>query len=108
MAGSAFDAKFHRSLEWDDDGTLWAATALFHDVDRYFEAPGGKIVHYDPETGKLEHVATPVEHVYIQALALDRRRRILYATTFTPEMLIRYEIETGRTRTLACLGRNLS
>ncbi len=104
LAGSAYDAKFHRSLEQDDDGTLWAATALFHDVNRYNDAPGGKIVHYDPSTGKLEHVVTPLEHVYIQALVLDRPRRVLYATTFAPEFLIRYDIASGEARKLALLG----
>jgi sugar lactone lactonase YvrE len=104
LPGSQYDAKFHRSLEWDDDGTLWAATALFHDVHHYHAAPGGKIIHYDPQSGRLELVATPVEHVYIQALALDRKRRILYATAFTPELLIRYDIPTGRVRTLTPLG----
>jgi len=69
LVGSEFDAKFHRSLEWDTDGTLWAATALFHDVDHFMDAPGGKILRYHPDTNTLEHVCTPLEHIYIQSIA---------------------------------------
>ena len=104
FSGSEFDAKFHRSLEWDDQGKLWAATALFHDVDRYLDAPGGKLLRFDPETDQLEHVGTPLKHVYIQAIALDLERRILYATTFTPEYLLRYDMDTGQVRKLTLLG----
>jgi streptogramin lyase len=90
-----YDAKFHRSLELDADGVLWAATAMLHDVDRFGEAPGGAIVRYDTKSGKLEKVAIPFPHIYIQSLVLDRERRLLHGVTFTPEKLFTYKIETG-------------
>jgi sugar lactone lactonase YvrE len=90
-----YDAKFHRSLELDDDGVFWAATALLHDVDRFEEAPGGSIVRYDTKTGKLEKVCVPLPHLYIQSLVLDKERRLLHGVTFTPEKLFTYGIETG-------------
>ena len=90
-----YDAKFHRSLELDADGVFWAATAMLHDVDRFAEAPGGAIVRYDTRSGKLEKVAVPFPHVYIQSLVLDRERRLLHGVTFTPERLFTYKIETG-------------
>lgn len=90
-----YDAKFHRSLELDADGVLWAATAMLHDVDRYGEAPGGSIVRYDTKSGRLEKVAIPFPHIYIQSLVLDRERRLLHGVTFTPERLFTYKIETG-------------
>lgn len=90
-----YDAKFHRSLELDADGVLWAATAMLHDVDRFGEAPGGAIVRYDTKSGKLEKVAVPFPHVYIQSLVLDRERRLLHGVTFTPERLFTYKIRTG-------------
>ncbi|HXG24611.1 MAG TPA: hypothetical protein VNJ09_08670, partial [Chthonomonadales bacterium] len=59
-----FDAKFHRSLvKWNKDGCLYGAIALLHDIDRYWEAPGGAIVRYDPATGKLEKIGIPLPHV---------------------------------------------
>ena len=42
--GDRFDAKFHRSLLFDKQGMIWAATALLHDMDNYHAAPGGAIV----------------------------------------------------------------
>jgi len=90
-----YDAKFHRSLELDADGVLWAATAMLHDVDRFGQAPGGSIVRYDTKTGKLEKVCIPFPHIYIQSLVLDRDRRLLHGVTFTPERLFTYKIETG-------------
>ena len=90
-----YDAKFHRSLERDSrDGCLYAAPALLHDVDRFWEAPGAAIVRYDPATGDIAKLATPLPHVYIQALALDESRDTLYAQTFTPENLASYNLRT--------------
>ena len=70
-----FDAKFHRSLlRRNKDGCLYAATALLHDIDRFWEAPGGAIVRYDPASGKLEQIAVPLPHIYIQGIFLIRTR----------------------------------
>ena len=35
-----YDAKFHRSLEFDREGNIWAATSLLHDIDRYLDCAG--------------------------------------------------------------------
>ncbi|MFC1525785.1 hypothetical protein ACFL6X_03120 [Candidatus Latescibacterota bacterium] len=93
-----FDAKFHRSLvRWERDGCLYGAIALLHDVDRYWEAPGGAIVRYDPASGAIEKVAIPIPHLYIQSICLDRERGVLYGFTFTPERMFRYDLNTGET-----------
>jgi streptogramin lyase len=102
-----YDAKFHRSLELDDEGVLWAATALLHDVDRFNEAPGGSIVRYETKTGKLEKVGIPIPHVYIQSLVLDKERRLLHGVTFTPEKLFTYRIETGEVIDHGLIGSGL-
>ena len=68
---------------------------MLHDVDRYGEAPGGSIVRYDTKSGRLEKVAIPFPHIYIQSLVLDRERRLLHGVTFTPERLFTYKIDTG-------------
>ena len=104
-----FDAKFHRSLcKWTGDGCLYAAVALLHDVDRYWEAPGGSIVRYDPRSGEIAKVGVPLPHVYIQSICLDQERGVLYGMTFTPERLFRFEIATGRTEDLGPISSGMA
>jgi len=102
-----FDAKFHRSLEIDDDGMIYGATALLHDVDQQHEAEGGKLVRYDPAEDLYKVLAIPVPHHYIQSINLDRRRRIIYGFTYPAEYLFRYDLETGQCRTLAYIGNSV-
>ncbi|MDD5598350.1 MAG: hypothetical protein PHV82_10430, partial [Victivallaceae bacterium] len=61
-----YDAKFHRSLEKGRDGCLYAAIALLHCSDRYFDAPGSPIVKFDPRSGTITKMGIPLPHVYIQ------------------------------------------
>jgi hypothetical protein len=96
-----FDAKFHRSLvRRDKDGCLYAATALLHDIDRYWEAAGGVIVKYDPAKGRLEKIALPMPHLYIQMICLDQQRDVIYGVTFTPERMFSYDLRTSSSRDL--------
>lgn len=90
-----FDAKFHRSLEQGADGSLYAAIALLHDLDRFSDAPGGAIVKYDPRSGHIEKLAVPVPHTYIQSMALDTNRNRAYGLCFPPEKLIGYDLSSG-------------
>src|SRR5512146_220578 len=77
------DAKFHRGLvRWEKDGCLYGAIALLHDVDRYWDAPGGAIVRFDPATRSLEKIAIPLPHIYIQSICIDQERSVLYGQTF--------------------------
>ena len=104
-----FDAKFHRSLEqWSGDDCLYAAIALLHDVNDYWNAPGGAIVRYDPSSGALNKLCIPLPHVYIQSIALDQERGILYGMCFTPERLIRYDLATGAVRDLGPIGSGMA
>lgn len=103
-----FDAKFHRSLVRDDSGTIWAATALLHEIDCYDKAPGGALVRLRPETGELSLIARPLPQLYIQSLALDRQRGLLYGQTYTPEMFFVYELASGDCRIRAPLGSSIA
>ncbi|NOX55322.1 MAG: hypothetical protein GXP27_12970 [Planctomycetes bacterium] len=105
--GDRYDAKFHRSLLFDADGLIWAATALLHDIDRYFDAPGGALVRFDPATEELRIVTRPIPHVYIQSIAMDNQRGIIYGMTFTPERLFRYNVADGRVTDLGPIGSGL-
>lgn len=102
--GDRYDAKFHRSLLFDADGAVWAATALLHDIDRYWDAPGGALVRFDPDSGKIAIVARPMPHLYIQSIAMDTRRRIIYGQTFTPERLFRFDVDSGSVTDLGPTG----
>ena len=102
--GDRYDAKFHRALFFDNQDRIWAATALLHDIDRYYEAPGGAIVQFDPNKEKLRIVSRPFPHLYIQGLTIDSSRGILYGITFTPERFFRYDIETGKATDLGPIG----
>jgi hypothetical protein len=104
-----FDAKFHRSLvKWDQDGCLYAAIALLHDVDRYWEAPGGAIVRYDPHSREIEKLAVPLPHVYIQSICLDQEQGVLYGITFSPERMLRFDIVSGQAGDLGPISSGLS
>lgn len=100
-----YDAKFHRSMTWwNKDGCLYAAIALLHDIDHYWDAPGGAIVRYDPKTGSLEKIGIPLPHVYIQSICLDQERGVIYGQTFTPERMIRFDIATCQSQDLGPLS----
>jgi hypothetical protein len=104
-----FDAKFHRSMQLTSDGgTLYAATALLHDVDRYFEAPGGGLYAHDTRSGTTRKLGIPIPHVYIQSIALDEQRGWIYSMHFTPERLSRFDLETNTSRDLGPLGSGMA
>jgi hypothetical protein len=103
-----YDAKFHRSLvRWERDGCLYGAIALLHDVDRYWDAPGGAIVRYDPATGALEKIGIPLPHIYIQSICLDQERGVLYGQTYTPERMIRFDLTTREAEDLGPISSGM-
>lgn len=100
-----FDAKFHRSMELTADGTtLYTATALLHDVDNYWNAPGGGIFRHDIASGTTEKLGIPIPHVYIQGIALDEERGVIYGMHFTPEHLSAFDLESRTGRDLGMIG----
>ncbi len=102
------DAKFHRSLvRWEKDGCLYGAIALLHDVDKYWEAPGGAIVRYNPKTGDLSKIAIPLPHVYIQSICLDQQSGVIYGQSFTPERLLSYDLNTGESADLGPISSGM-
>lgn len=102
--GDQFDAKFHRSLELDDDGTFYAATALLHDPDCLMESRGGKLLKYEPHIAQYTLLDIPVPHHYIQSIALDRHNRVIYGCTFPAEILFSYDMRTAKSRQIAYIG----
>ena len=103
-----FDAKFHRSLQMGSDGCIYAAIALLHDVDRWFEAPGSPIVKYAPVSGTITKLGIPLPHAYIQSIAIDNERDVLYGLCFPPEKLIAFYLRTGEVQDLGPIGSGVA
>lgn len=100
-----FDAKIHRTmLLHTGDQHLYFGTSLLHDADRQQNARGGKLVRYDWRNDRYDVLTTPLPPLYLQSIALDDRRDILYAFTYPAELLVRYDLQTGTCSTLAYLG----
>lgn len=102
-----YDAKFHRSLVSHKDGNIYAAVALLHDVDHWLDAPGSPIIRYNPKENKIEKIAIPEPHVYIQSLILDEQRDTLYGLCFPPEKLISYNLKTGESKDLGMISTGI-
>ncbi|MDD5677199.1 MAG: hypothetical protein PHW60_04305 [Kiritimatiellae bacterium] len=100
-----YDAKFHRSLvRREKDGCLYAAIALLHDADHYWEAPGGALVRYNPATGDICKLAVPLPHIYIQSICLDQKRGMIYGQAALPERMFKFDLNTGRSEDLGPLA----
>ena len=101
-----FDAKFHCSLEMDENGDLYAGVAQFHDVDKQFEAKGGRLIKYETQKQKFKVLDIPVKGSYIQSIALDRQRDIIYGYTLSPEYLFKHELSTGKSEVILNVGNS--
>jgi hypothetical protein len=102
------DAKFHRALvKWEKDGCLYGAIALLHDINKYWEAPGGAIVRFDPNTGDLKKVGIPLPHIYIQSTCIDQKRGVLYGQTFTPERMVKFDLNTYESEDLGPISSGM-
>ncbi len=105
----AFDVKIHRTLLIDPaERCLYFATSMLHDADQQREAPGGKVVRYDPMRREYRVLAAPLPHLYIQSIAADWTRGLLYGFTYPAEFLFLLDIRTGAAETLAYLGNAIS
>lgn len=102
-----YDAKFHRCL-LKYKGCLYGAVGLLHDIDRYWDAPGGAIVKFDPKTRAIEKIGVPVPHAYIQSIILDESRGIIYGQTFTPEKLFSFDLNTRKSKDIGPVGSGLA
>ncbi len=99
-----FDVKIHRTLLLNPrDRCLYFATSLLHDLDQQHEAKGGKLVKFDPQTGAFSLIGVPAKHLYIQSIAADWEREIVYAFTYPAEAVYRVNLASGESKLLAYL-----
>lgn len=100
-----FDSKIHRNLLYDRSGkAFYFATSLLHDVDQQREAPGGKIVRYDVAAGRYDVLGIPAPMLYVQSLAADFGRGLLYGFTYPAEAFFSFDLQTRESRILAYTG----
>jgi len=101
-----YDAKFHRALEIDGD-SIYGGIALFHDVDKQFDAKGGRIIRYDIPSESFEILGIPMERIYIQAFAHDPKRGKLYGYGAVPEVFWEFDIEQKKITFMAYIGSGI-
>ena len=83
-----FDVKIHRTILRNPiDHSLYFGTSLLHDLDQQLEARGGKFVRYDPASDAYQIVDVPAPRLYLQSIAADWQRNIIYSFTYPAEAL---------------------
>lgn len=103
----AFDAKIHRALLRNPlDGCLYFATSLLHDLNQQRDAPGGKIVRYDPRRDHYEVLGIPIPMLYIQSIAADFGRGLIYGFSYPAEAFFAFDLHTGQSEILAYTGNS--
>ncbi len=101
--GDNAQAKIHTKPAIGPDGRVWFATKS---GERATEAaqgayPGGHLLSYDPQTGRVTDYGIPRPRQSIIAVGVDRQRNIVYALTDPEIHLITFD---PRTRTFADKG----
>lgn len=113
--GHATQSKIHYCLLPQSDGKLvcathcsgppineraWSAHRTWYDPVSCF--PGSHFFTFDPESNTIDDWGIALDREGCRCLALDEKRRKLYAITFPRNHFVAYDIET---RTLTDLGR---
>lgn len=103
-----FDVKIHRSLLYNPvEKCFYFATSLLHDVDQQPLSPGGKLVRFDPVANRYDVLGIPIPKLYIQSLAADFERGLIYGFTYPAEALFRFDLHSRTSETLAFTGNSL-
>jgi hypothetical protein len=104
-----FDVKIHRTLLYNPkDRCLYFGTSMLHDVDEQQQAGGGKLVRYDPRADRYEVLGVPLPMLYIQSIAADFERGLIYGFTYPAEALFQFDLESRRGTVLAYTGNSLA
>ena len=92
-----YDVKIHRSFEPDGQGNILFAIAGLHDIKTNPDAPGGRIFRLNPKNGDIDVIARPVPRDYIQTIAYDAPRQIVYGNCYPNHNTFYYDIAAGKT-----------
>jgi len=100
-----YDVKIHRTLVYNPlDHSIYLGTSMLHDMDQQQRAKGGKLVRYDPAGGAYELIDVPAPRLYLQSIAADWQRNLIYSFTYPAEAVYRTDLKTGDSRLVAWLG----
>jgi len=99
-----FDTKIHRSLELDDDGTIVGAVAGLHSYATHPEAAGGKLFTFDPVKKRYDVLGIPSPYDYIQSIALDRKRKLIYGNGYPLNTQFGFDIKTRKPFPMKWIG----
>lgn len=99
-----FDTKIHRSLELDDNGVIVGAVAGLHSFAEHPEAKGGKLFTYDPAMRTYDVLGIPSPYDYIQSIALDRKRKIIYGNGYPLNTQFGFDMTTRKPFAMKWIG----
>jgi hypothetical protein len=103
-----FDVKIHRTLLYNrQDKCFYFATSLLHDADQQRHALGGKLVRYDPVNDVYDLLGTPIPRLYIQSIAANFDRGLIYGFTYPAEAFFCFDLKTRVSEILAYTGNSL-
>jgi hypothetical protein len=103
-----FDVKIHRTLLYNpQDKCFYFATSLLHDVDQQRNAKGGKLVRYNPRRDSYDVLGTPAMMLYIQSVAADFGRGLIYGFTYPAEAFFVFDLQSRKSEILAYTGNSL-
>lgn len=101
----SYDVKIHRTLLHNPrDGCFYFATSLLHDMDEQQKAGGGKLMRFDPSRGVYDLLGVPAPRLYLQSIAADWDRNLIYSFTYPAEAVYRTDIAAKRSSLVAWLG----
>lgn len=88
-----YDVKVHRSLVLDD-GFIYGATAGLNPLESRLKGKGGKVFRLDPKTKQFEILGIPIKYDYIQSIAMDHQRKVIYGFTWPVPKFFRLDVRT--------------
>jgi hypothetical protein len=104
----AFDVKIHRTLQRDSrDGSLYFGTSMLHDLDRQQEAKGGKLVRFEPSTRRYDIIDVPAARMYLQSIAADWERKLIYSFTMPAEAVYKTDLGSRSSGPVGYIGNSL-
>ncbi|MPY89615.1 MAG: hypothetical protein GEU99_17025 [Luteitalea sp.] len=104
----AYDVKIHRTiLRNPADGCLYFGTSMLHDMDQQQHAAGGKLMRFDPATGRYDLLDVPAPRLYLQSIAADWSRGLIYSFTYPAEAVYQTDIGARRSTLVAYVGNGI-
>lgn len=92
-----YDTKIHRSFEADGEDSIIFGVAGLHTEVTYPDAGGGRLFRFSPNSGEYEILGRPVRRDYIQTIAYDAKRQVIYGNCYPMNNSFIYSLETQTT-----------